>query len=174
MKKILILMLVFFCAFVSFAQNHDELVGSGGNVEKMLLYETYKKDAVVPCLLNLFVGFGIGSLVQGDITGGLLSLGFDVVSIGLLSYGTYSIIESHYEKKEKPTVLALSLAAVGGATLVLTRIIEAVLPFTYASSYNRKLQENLGITLGGLQPEVDMNFNEDARLMLEVSFTKRY
>ncbi|WP_281862128.1 P13 family porin [Candidatus Borrelia fainii] len=49
-----------------------------------------------------------------------------------------------------------------------------MLPFTYASSYNRKLQENLGITLGGLQPEVDMNFSEDARLMLEISFTKRY
>ncbi|BDU63276.1 hypothetical protein BOFE_08160 [Candidatus Borrelia fainii] len=43
MKKILILMLVCFCALVSFAQNHDEIVGSGDNVEKMLLYESYKK-----------------------------------------------------------------------------------------------------------------------------------
>ncbi|BDU63277.1 hypothetical protein BOFE_08170 [Candidatus Borrelia fainii] len=55
--------------------------------------------------MNLFLGFGIGSLVQGDITGGLLSLGFYAVSIGLLSYGGYSIIESHYKKMKNQQCL---------------------------------------------------------------------
>lgn len=179
MKKILILMLIVLYTVVGFAQSYDAMasnsVGTGGNVEKMLLYETYKKDPLIPFLLNCFVGFGIGSLVQGDITGGLLILGFDALGLGLLSYGAYSMVNSvPASDGSKTSVVALSLVALGGVTMALTRLVEVILPFTHASSYNRKLQENLGITLGGFQPEIDMSFDEDTRFMFELSFIKRY
>ncbi|WP_425532460.1 P13 family porin [Borrelia coriaceae] len=38
-----------------------------------------KKDTLVPFLLNFLLGFGIDSFVQGDTTGGLFVLGFDVL-----------------------------------------------------------------------------------------------
>ncbi|AAX16559.1 hypothetical protein BH0034 [Borrelia hermsii DAH] len=173
MKKVLILMIIVFCTVVGFAQSYDEMASS--SVEKMLLYEAYKKDPLIPFLLNCFVGFGIGSLAQGDITGGLLILGFDALGLGLLSYGAYSMVNSiSASDGDKTSVVALSLVVLGGVTMTLTRLVEVILPFTHASSYNRRLQENLGITLGGFQPEVDMSFDEDARFMFELSFIKRY
>ncbi|AHH07499.1 Hypothetical protein BCD_1433 (plasmid) [Borrelia crocidurae DOU] len=45
----------------------------------MVFYKVNKKDVLAPFLLNFFFGFGIGSFVQGDITGGLLVLGSEIL-----------------------------------------------------------------------------------------------
>ncbi|APR64552.1 hypothetical protein N187_00165 [Borrelia anserina Es] len=176
MKRMFILVLFLLSTIFGFAQGYDEVnPNSSGNVEKMLLYETYKKSSLLPFLLNLFVGFGVGSLVQGDITGGLLSLGFDTLGLGLVGYGAYSVYQSYYKSVDKkPSVVSLSILTLGGVTMALTRIVEVILPFTYVSGYNKRLQQNLGIMLGGLQPGFDMNFNRDGDLMFDLYFTKRY
>ncbi|ACH94300.1 uncharacterized conserved protein [Borrelia recurrentis A1] len=179
MKRVLILVLFLFCIFESFAQSYDEMktdigsnsINGSGNLEKLLLYESYKQNALIPFLLNLFVGFGIGSLVQGDITGGLLILGFDALSLGLLGYGVYSTLNS---KSVEVPVIGLSLMTLGGITMFVTRIVEVVLPFTHAASYNKKLRQNLGIALGSFHPEVDLSFDENSRVIFELSFTKKY
>ncbi|WP_025409001.1 P13 family porin [Borrelia coriaceae] len=175
MKQVLILMLFFVCIVVSFAQGYDEMasdaVVTGGNVDnKLLLYEINKKDPLIPFLLNLFVGFGIGSFAQGDITGGLFVLGFDVLGLGLFSFGMYN--RSPYTGEMSG--FALSFVFLGGLTLFVTRIAETIIPFTYASSYNKKLQEKLGVALGGFKPEFDVNFNENAGLVFELAFIKKY
>lgn len=179
MQKVLIVMLFFVSIVVGLAQSYDEMaadsvVTTGGNLEKLLLYETYKKNPLVPFLFNFFVGFGVGFLLQGDITGGLLVLGFDILGLGLVSYGAYSMSQFHSVGDISTPKVALSLVTLGGITLALTRIVEIILPFTHASSYNRKLQENLGISLGGFQPEFDINFNGNAGLVFELAFTKKY
>ncbi|EEF82872.1 outer membrane protein P13 [Borreliella burgdorferi WI91-23] len=89
MNKLLIFVLVTFCVFSSFAQANDSKNGAFGMSagEKLLVYETSKQDPIVPFLLNLFLGFGIGSFAQGDILGGSLILGFDAVGIGLILTG---------------------------------------------------------------------------------------
>ncbi|UPA19056.1 P13 family porin (plasmid) [Borrelia puertoricensis] len=176
MKQVLILMLFFVCIVVSFAQNYDEMasdtVATEGNMDnKLLLYELHKQNTLVPFLLNFFVGFGTGSFMQGNFTGGLLILGFDMLGVGLISGGIYSL--SQYKGIETPT-FALSLVSLGGMTLFITRIVEMISPFTYASSYNRKLREKLGISLGGFKPQFEVNFNENAGLGFELAFTKKY
>ncbi|BDU62463.1 membrane protein (plasmid) [Candidatus Borrelia fainii] len=176
MKQVLILMLFFVCIVVSFAQSYDEMasdaVTAKGNMDsKLLFYEIHKQNTLVPFLLNFFVGFGIGSFVQGDLTGGLLILGFDMLGFGLISGGMYSL--SQYKGINTPTI-ALSLMSLGGITLFVTRIVEIIIPFTYASSYNRKLREKLGISLGGFKPQFEINFNENSGLVFELAFTKKY
>ncbi|WP_024654217.1 P13 family porin [Borrelia persica] len=181
MKRVLILVLLFSCSFISFAKDYDEMksdiggksanASGSGSVEKLLLYESYKQNALIPFLLNLFVGFGIGSFVQGDLAGGFLILGFDALGLGLMGGGIYSV--SQHKSKDLP-VLGFSLIALGGVTMFLTRIAEVIIPFTYANNYNKRLQENLGIALGGFQPEVDLSFDGNSGVVFELSFTKKY
>ncbi|ETZ17177.1 hypothetical protein BDCR2A_01898 [Borrelia duttonii CR2A] len=171
MKQVLILILFFVCVVVSFAQSDDKVssdaVVTGGNIDnKMLFYKANKKDVLAPFLLNFFFGFGIGSFVQGDITGGLLVLGSEILGLGLVVSGMCL--------RSPGTPLGFSLISLGGITLFATRIAEMIIPFTYASSYNKKLQEKLGVVLGGFKPQFEANFNENAGLSFELAFTKKY
>ncbi|AWG42439.1 hypothetical protein CR532_00165 [Candidatus Borreliella tachyglossi] len=176
MKSVLILALIFFCAFTSFAQSHDTR-DSSNTVEKLLVYEASKKEPLIPFLLNLILGFGIGSLAQGDIIGGLLVLGFDAAGIGLLAYGISSvggISEFKTKNDMELPVLAISLITLGGLTLAVTRVVEIILPFTHAANYNKRLKQTLGIAFGGFQPTFNVNMNEGVRPGFGISFTKTY
>ncbi|WKC57630.1 P13 family porin [Borrelia sp. P9F1] len=177
MTRMLILVLFSFCTFAGFAQTGDEKAAGGDSVSKLLVYETSKKDPLIPFFLNLFLGFGIGSFAQGDILGGLSILGFDALGAGLLAYGVYSVggVSKLEEGSEKEwPVLGISLIALGGVTLAITRLVEIILPFTHASSYNAKLKQNLVAALGGFQPSLGVAMSESNMLGLGVSFTKSY
>ncbi|WAZ86043.1 P13 family porin [Borrelia miyamotoi] len=98
MKQVLSLILFFICIIVSFAQSYDEIasgtVVTEGNVDnKVLLYEVNKRDILAPFLLNFFFGFGIGSFVQGDITGDLMVLGSEILGLSWIGGGIYSIVK---------------------------------------------------------------------------------
>ncbi|UER67256.1 P13 family porin [Borrelia sp. BU AG58] len=177
MKGILVVFLFSFCAFASFAQVGG-MSASDDSVGKLLVYESSKKDPLIPFFLNLFLGFGIGSFAQGDVVGGLSILGFDAIGAGLLAYGVYSVggMSELNDKKDvgEWPVLAVSLMAVGGATLAITRLVEIVLPFVHASSYNKKLRQNLGVALGGFQPSFSVAVNGSNVPGLGISFTKSY
>ena len=81
------------------------------SVDKLLMYESSKKEPLIPFILNLILGFGIGSFAQGDIIGGLSLLGFDAIGVGLLAYGVYSVggvSEFKAKKDDELPVLAVS------------------------------------------------------------------
>jgi len=42
------------------------------STQRMYIYDDKSKSGTVPFILNLLLGFGIGSWVQSDITGGLI------------------------------------------------------------------------------------------------------
>ncbi|ATQ16646.1 P13 family porin (plasmid) [Borrelia miyamotoi] len=174
MKQILSLILFFICIVVSFAQNYEEISsdtvvtkGSGDN-NKMLLYEVSKKGILAPFLLNFFFGFGIGSFVQGDVTGGLIVLASEIFGLGLIGTGMGFMSSPH------SSMLGISLASVGGIVVFATRIAEIIIPFTHAYSYNRKLQEKLGVSLGGFNPQFELNLNKNAGLEFEIAFIKKF
>ncbi|AHH11606.1 P13 family porin (plasmid) [Borrelia coriaceae] len=173
MKQVLILMLFLFGIVVSFAKSYDQMssdvVITGVGLDRnMLLYKVNEKPVLAPFLLNLFIGFGIGSFVQGDVTGGLLVLGSELLGVGLISSGFYSSHSSY------TSYLGISLVSLGVITLFATRIAELIMPFTYALNYNQKLKEKLAISLGGLKPQFDINFNENDALSFELALTKKY
>lgn len=116
-----------------FAQDQEE-----SSDRAFLQYEIQKVDPWGPFALNLLLGLGIGSFVQGDITGGLLVAGGEVVGAGLLIAGASSVVND-------PEGAGGTMMVVGVGLLTAARIAGLVFPFTYADAFNEKLRRNLGI-----------------------------
>ena len=103
-----------------------------GSSDRLMLYQRYKKDdAIVGFLLNLVLGVGIGSYVQGDTQGGTIGLVGELggVALILVGYASYNG----------------SLLTTGSLLLIGTRVYEIIRPFTFVSLYNSRLSAALGI-----------------------------
>ncbi|MDR2808501.1 MAG: P13 family porin, partial [Spirochaetaceae bacterium] len=55
--------------------------------QRINLFEAYEKGAGGPFALNFFLGFGIGSFVQGDPVGGWVTLLGEAAGIAAVFYG---------------------------------------------------------------------------------------
>ena len=104
-----------------------------GSDQAYLQYEIQKVDPWGPFVLNLFLPFGIGSMIQGDTTGGLVVAAGHFFSAGLVLVGS-----SQPRPDEN-----LILAGLGLATAA--SLIGLVFPHTYANAANEKLRRDLGI-----------------------------
>lgn len=129
--------------------------------DKISLYNTYKKEALKPVLLNTLVGFGLGSYLDGDLFGGILGscldgaalLGWifaiDAYTVELDAYkdnviagtpyvsvnGKYITHEPDFwEKASVPFLLSAAARIYGG--LRANR---------YVKKYNKKLVEALNL-----------------------------
>jgi len=102
--------------------------------DKEYLYEkNIKKDAVGWAALDFFVGFGIGSYIQGDVEYGVQqsimdALGWVLIVIGMAADGDGG-----------------KIGALGAGTIILVvnRIQGLIYPFSYQKRYNRTLDEVL-------------------------------
>lgn len=125
-----------------------------------------QKDAVFsenekpwwPFALNLGIGYGVGSYVQGDIKFAVASTVIDaacdaatiVCYAGLCSSLYGSLGSKTYDSSDEftndeiqaavPWIIGMS-AAVGIESV--WRILETIRPFNYAKAYNKKLRESL-------------------------------
>jgi hypothetical protein len=120
----------------------------GENTDRAYLqYEIQKADPWGPFALNLLLGLGIGSFVQGDTTGGLLVAGGEVIGLGLFIAGYAANIQAIGETSiGEPTPNPGGGMIIAGAALLgAARIAGLVFPFTYANSFNEKLRRDLGI-----------------------------
>ena len=104
-----------------------------------LQYEIQKVDPWGPFVINLLLGAGIGSFVQGDTTGGLIVLGGEVAGVGLIVAGALAARDAYGGGSS-------GLIIVGGAALGVARILGLIFPFTYANAANEKLRRDLGIS----------------------------
>jgi hypothetical protein len=98
-------------------------------VQRMFIYDDKKVSGGLPFVLNLLLGFGIGSWVQGHTAGGL---------IGTIGNLTGIIMIASDESGG-------STATIGSVIFLSTWVIDCILPWTYSSSYNRKLKNALGV-----------------------------
>lgn len=131
--------------------------------ERIDLYNTYKKSAVGPVLLNVFVGFGVGSYVSGDKLGGIIGTSLDTLSIlvTLGSIGVYTSklaeYESHYTKdltnyqndplnKSYPNHNPPEYnPLIPIAFYIGSRIYEGIRANSYVKNYNKTLINSLGL-----------------------------
>ena len=79
--------------------------------------------------------------MQHDIAGGLIHLGTGLVGTGCIVGGYLSFLTS--KKPEEYTLYALPLFVAGGAISLGSWIFGIVRPITYASKYNRRLEQAL-------------------------------
>ncbi|MGD1823646.1 MAG: P13 family porin [Pleomorphochaeta sp.] len=130
-------------------------------MEKNMLYESNKQSTTIPFLINFLVGFGVGSYIQGDKTGGNTALACDLLSLTAIYIGyaqaLSSIYDSSYTGSEGSTLLVL-----GSIGYLATRIYELIRPFNYAKSYNQKLTQ----TLMAFSVEPDITEYDDLELSL--------
>jgi len=122
-----------------FSQNKEESfmpwklsLFSSGNVNKA---ENTKWLAFA---LNLFLGFGIGSFVQGDIDGGIISIlgavgGYALIIVGSVRM-TNALYNDIYYWDGHVSFAGVGFLIAGSVILLGTKIFDAIRPFVYASN----------------------------------------
>jgi len=90
-----------------------------------------KKGAFGWAMLDLSVGFGLGSYIQGDIGFGVTQTILDGIGYSMLFIGMS-------DEEVKPLIL-------GAAVLIPSRVMSLIFPFTFQASYNKKLRGALNI-----------------------------
>ena len=136
-------------------RNKDQisLLSSGlSSSEAMMLYNSNKMDTGLPFALNLLLGCGIGSFVQGDTAGGVTGLAVELAGYSAVLAG-YAVLSRAALSGASGTYNSLSYAGagliIGGGIIFLgIRIYELVRPFSYADKYNRTLFEALNSGYG--------------------------
>jgi len=93
--------------------------------QRLYIYEDKSKSGTLPFILNLLLGFGIGSWVQGDLTGGLIGTIGGVTGVGMM------LVED------------TSIQNIGAGILLASWVTDLILPWTFASSYNSTLKNAL-------------------------------
>ncbi len=116
------------------------------NTQRYMLYRDFKKDTLVPFLINFTLGLGVGSYMQGDMFGGTFGLVGDVLGATLLSIGL-SIHTSNVDPQQmnnNRSNLGSDIMTISGAVvLAASRIYQLVRPFTHANKYNKVLKNAL-------------------------------
>ncbi len=109
-------------------RHKDEILKRSVNLtnnQKLFLLSDKKSKPALPFVLNLMAGFGIGSWVQGDETGGVIGTVGGVLGLGMM----------YTSDSSKPA---------GAAVFLVSWIADLILPWTYASRYNSDLRYALG------------------------------
>jgi len=98
--------------------------------EKKSLYDkNRKKGAGGLATLDFFIGFGIGSYIQGDLFFGITQSIMDVVGHSMFWGGIGELEED--------------MIATGLTILGVSRVMSWIFPFVHQGSYNRKLESAL-------------------------------
>lgn len=111
--------------------------------QKYELYQDNRKSVTGPFLLNLLVGYGIGSYVQGDTLPGVISTGVDVVGGAIFAAGFFASLNASPGATNRGHETAL---LIGGVSLLCSRIFSCVSTFSFVNRYNNTLKDSLGFS----------------------------
>ena len=130
----------------------------------------YTTDTLVPFLLNFFVGFGVGSFVQGDKKGAVTALVGDIVSCATIIAGatlySISIINFGFDYM---FYIGIGLAVGGSIMATGFRIYEIVRPYNYSRnqlSLNEFDIANSHLTLAPVINPIDKEYGITATFKL--------
>ncbi|MDR1786262.1 MAG: P13 family porin [Spirochaetaceae bacterium] len=140
-------------------KNYDQIAEESYNLtasEKMLLLDAHEKTAGLPFTANLLIGFGLGSYMQGDTTGGTIQLVGELVGVASMIAGSvvleagmiYTLADTVTgDYTEGPSSWAASsgsgLILAGYALTAALRIYGCISPFVFKARYNTKLKSAL-------------------------------
>ncbi len=133
-----------------------EKAGSLSFDEKTLLYEKYKKNPTLVGLLNGFVGFGLGSFLQGEWVNGLCFATVDTLSTAAFVYFLVASLQlskgtdsSEAEQALGSTfgmIVLIGVTAVCGIVMIASRAVGAGTGVAVTNTYNAKLKKALGLS----------------------------
>lgn len=145
---------------------------------RMELYETKSRSSTGYTWLN-FALPGLGSLIQGDVKGGInslvlysvgatvLEIGFATYMFGLYGYLFYAVYSSLAEEDvqdfyETPVFKFAATATFAGLGIMTGSLIYSLIrPSKYSKAYNSQLADVLGVTDAdfAILPYIDSNAN---------------
>lgn len=136
---------------------------------KVRLYGMYQKGALLPAVLNTLPGYGVGSFIQDDMIGGVISLSADLVALGfyIATVGRvgYLVGTSFLPMDRTKDLEAANLFLTTGLLISLAnRVFGVVRPIYYAKGWNNKLEDALNmkraptLSLGPLVTPSGMGF----------------
>lgn len=139
--------------------------------QKYSIYESKKSSGTIPFVVNFFLGCGIGSYIQGDVLGGTISLCGDVGGYALIVGGYVSAAASAVSNSSSGLAGGSAAVIAGGAILLANRIFTCIRPFTYASSYNKRLSTALyASTSFAMVPSINEKGQPEVVLVGKVNF----
>ena len=116
--------------------------------QREALYEEHEQFGVKPFLLNLLIGFGIGSFSQGDRAIGHLQLWGDIVGYGMIISGM--IMTSSASADDTNGMLAGSAVSTIGSLVTLAVAIPACIrAWTFAADTNKAMRRVLNVDENG-------------------------
>jgi TolB-like protein len=127
-------------------KNKNEIMAASVNLDpfdKTNVYGVYHKGGFVPFAFNtLVLPVSIGSFIQGDLTGGIVSSALKVG--GILEVAWFaSQIDAVQSQSDINT--AMTVFYIGVGTFIVGDIYGMICPWTFAGSYNRELKYALGL-----------------------------
>ena len=118
------------------------------NNERLFIFNTKSKNAMLQFIGNGLLGFGIGSIIQGDLFGGIIALCGDFGSLTALATGSYILINPFNNNSltaQNSTSLGSGLVIGGALAFIGFRVFELMRPWGYSKLYNKMLSESLRI-----------------------------
>ncbi len=170
----------------NFKKNYGEIISLSASLEnqdRAFLYASFAKEPTVPFVINMLGGFGIGSYIQGDTTGGTIGLVGELGSIAAGIGGFFLMLGSGaFVDIDNPDPPPLRMGMLGGgmtlfyggiAAWIGFRLFECIRPFSYANNYNKMLRGMLyGVPVLSVVPVVpSMDLNDmGMAVVAKVSF----
>lgn len=131
--------------------------------EKEAIFETQSVNRLPAFLCNYFLGFGIGSFIQGDYEagnkaliadiiggslciGGILLLSTDILNSFILIGSAIFQTPVNVFPEGLDMTLEVIMLSVGGCIILGSRIYQCIRPWSYGNSRNAALKNALGIT----------------------------
>lgn len=124
--------------------NYDKISKETENLtdyEKMSLFSMHENSPTIPFVVNLLVGAGIGSFIQGDTKGGFTALLTEVIGAGLYVAGVASYSSAILNGEVSGS--GATMMMIGAGALLGGRIYECIRPFSYSKEYNNQLHSAL-------------------------------
>ncbi|ADY13679.1 P13 family porin [Sphaerochaeta globosa] len=136
-------------------------------MQRNIVYESNKQTTTTPLVLNLLLGCGIGSFVQGDTYGGTMGLVLDLLSTTLFYTGYMQSLEASTRWSSDGTE-GSELIIMGAAMMLGSKIGQLIRPFIYANEYNKNLSSALMSV--SMVPVMDQNKEFGMRVAANISF----
>ena len=113
------------------------------------LYEENEQLGVKPFLLNLLIGFGIGSFVQGDLAIGHLQLWGDLAGYGLLITGAAVTAASAANDNADGVSAGGVVMTIGSLITLAVTLPACICPWTFSARVNKVMRRALNVDENG-------------------------
>ena len=115
--------------------------------QKNSIYTWKRVSPITGAAMNLFLGFGSGSSMQGDKLHGTIFMIGDVICTGLIVFDLIKHSGEEFNHSlyggDKPGEMTLAIIGLVGAAGL--RVWQTIQPIVYARQYNAKLRDALGM-----------------------------